>query len=196
MNEPGKSPAAISWKPEQERAIAARAMSAIVTAGAGSGKTGVLVECVVRSIVDDGIDPRSVLAVTFTNKAAAEMKNRIRERLAEVLIERDGNGAQLPAHDPVVETIDAFCHRLLAGSAIELGLDPQFRLLARGAETARLEQRAMDVAVGALLDGDQRDEVISTLAELYGIRGVLARIHDTQLAAGVERIRARTPLMP
>ena len=175
------------WTGEQAAAIAARGIPAIVTAGAGSGKTRVLVECVVRSIVDDGVDPRRILAVTFTNKAAAEMKNRIRTRLAAALIERDGDAAQLPEHDPVVETIDAWCNRLLAANSLELGLDPEFTILARGAETAAFERKAMDRALGTMLDDPvDRDRLLDLLAEIRSIPVLLIAAHKTMLTAGVE----------
>jgi len=174
------------WTDEQVAAITARRIPAIVTAGAGSGKTRVLVECVVRSIVDDGVDPRRILAVTFTNKAAAEMKNRIRSRLAEALIERDGDAAQLPEHDPVVETIDAWCNRLLAAHSLDVGLDPEFTILARGAETAAFEKRAMDRALGAMLDDPtDRERLLDLLAEVKAIPALLVSAHKTMLTAGV-----------
>ena len=173
-----------AWMPQQADAIAARSRAVIVTAGAGSGKTGVLVECIVRSIVDDGIDPRRILAITFTNKAAAEMKNRVRIRLAEVLIERDGDAAQLPDHDPVVETIDAYCNRLLTAQALDLGLDPDFKLLARGSETARFEQRAMDQAVTGILDSDESAEFLELIGEIPKIREILKKSYSSMLTAG------------
>ena len=189
MSVADQQPAPERWNSEQLAAIAARPHPAIITAGAGSGKTGVLVECVVQSIVADHVDPRSILAVTFTNKAAAQMKNRIRKRLSEVLVELHGVAAQLPDHDPVVETIDAYCHRLLTSGALEMGLDPEFNLLARGAETARFEQRAMDVAIGQLLDSDHAAAVIDVLSEIKGIRAVIVKIHNSLLAAGVAEPR-------
>ena len=178
-----------SFNQEQQAAIDARDRSVLVTAGAGSGKTGVLVECVVRSIVDDGLDPRSILAVTFTNRAAAEMKNRIRVRMAELLVERHGEDAQLPAHDPVVETIDAYCNRLLAASALELGLDPAFSLLAKGAETGLFHQRAIDAALGRMLDSDDCDDALDLLERVWNVRALLIGIHDRLLTAGAPELK-------
>ena len=69
---------------EQRRAIERRDGSLFVHAGPGSGKTRVLVERFVRSVIDDGVAVERLLAITFTEKAAAELKGRIRERFLEL----------------------------------------------------------------------------------------------------------------
>ena len=102
----------------------------IVTAGAGSGKTTVLVERYVRILLERGVEPAHILAITFTEKAAAEMKNRVVERLKKEL----DNPAyrerafRLLAMTPEmnISTIHAFCHRLLRNYANSVGLDPEF----------------------------------------------------------------------
>ena len=174
----------ITWSAEQQAAFDARGRSVLVTAGAGCGKTGVLVEAVVRSILVDHVNPRDILAVTFTNKAAAEMKNRIRKRMAESVLGGEHPGATLPEHDPVVETIDAWCHRLLKAGALEIGLDPDFTLLARGSETSRLEARAMDEAIGLLLESELRSDLLELLAEVPMVRTELIAIHARLSASG------------
>src|ERR1700689_4358160 len=77
-------PTARSWTAEQERAIDRRQGDLLLDAGAGSGKTSVLVERFVRSVLDDGIDVSAMLTITFTEKAAAELRDRIRSRLREL----------------------------------------------------------------------------------------------------------------
>jgi len=69
--------------PEQLSAVERRAGSLMVRAGAGTGKTTVLVERFVRAVVVDGTPVESILAITFTEKAAAQMKTRVRARLIE-----------------------------------------------------------------------------------------------------------------
>ena len=179
-----QSKQAISWSEEQQAAFEARGRSVLVTAGAGCGKTGVLVEAVVRSILIDRVNPREILAVTFTNKAAAEMKNRIRKRMAQFVLDGEHPGATLPEHDPMVETIDAWCHRLLKAGALEMGLDPEFTLLARGSETSRLEARAMDEAIGLLLESELRSDLLELLAEVPMVRTELISIHARLSASG------------
>jgi DNA helicase-2/ATP-dependent DNA helicase PcrA len=69
--------------PQQEQAVTAPDGAVLVLAGAGSGKTRVLIERLVYLVEERGIDPRQLLALTFTNKAAAEMKQRFRDRTGE-----------------------------------------------------------------------------------------------------------------
>ena len=73
----------VKWTPEQKSAIDIRDSKTLVAAGAGSGKTAVLVERIIRKVIDDGVDIDKMLIVTFTNAAASEMKERIRSRLYE-----------------------------------------------------------------------------------------------------------------
>ena len=119
------------WQPEQAAAIEARHDEAIVVAGAGSGKTGVLSECVAQSAVNDGLAPDSILAITFTRKAAAEMRRRIRRRSLELLRDRDGLAAlpQIPDKEPEISTIDSFCQAMVRRNSLELGIDPRFEVV-------------------------------------------------------------------
>jgi len=72
----------MKWTEEQQEAISKEGSNIIVSAGAGSGKTAVLSERVLRK-VSEGVDIRNILILTFTNEAAGEMKNRIRKKLEE-----------------------------------------------------------------------------------------------------------------
>jgi ATP-dependent helicase/nuclease subunit A len=69
---------------EQAAAIARRDGPLLLSAAAGSGKTSVLVERFVRSVIEDGLRPAEVLAITFTDKAAGELRARVRARLLEL----------------------------------------------------------------------------------------------------------------
>ena len=68
------------FTPEQWEAIERRGGALFLDAGAGSGKTSVLVERFARGVLEDGLDPAAILTITFTDKAAAEMRERIRAR--------------------------------------------------------------------------------------------------------------------
>ena len=70
--------------PEQQRAVERRDGSLLVRAGAGTGKTTVLVERFVRAVTEDEVPVESILAITFTEKAAAEMRTRVRRRFLEL----------------------------------------------------------------------------------------------------------------
>src|SRR6202043_995467 len=66
---------------EQERAVARRGEPLLLAAGAGSGKTSVLVERFVRAVREDRVAPGRILAITFTERAAGELRGRVRARL-------------------------------------------------------------------------------------------------------------------
>src|SRR5689334_14088006 len=107
----------------QLNAIDYRRLDACVVAGPGSGKTTVLVERYRRLIEDYRFEPNQILAITFTEKAAANMKAKL---------------AQQFAHDPIrlrdlesawVSTIHGFCARVLKENAIAATVDPRFTIL-------------------------------------------------------------------
>src|SRR5690242_16527923 len=102
----------------------------VVWASAGTGKTRKLVETYVE-LTEAGIDPMRIVAITFTEKAAAEMRHRIRNSvtLPKVL-------AALPAAP--ISTIHGFCARLLREHGTKVGVDPEFTILT--------EQRSLDLA--------------------------------------------------
>src|SRR5580700_2123938 len=103
---------------EQEQAVGRRGEPLLLAAGAGSGKTSVLVERFVRAVREDGIAPGRILAITFTERAAAELRERVRARLLE-LGEREAARATEGAP---VGTFHGFCARLLRVHALTAGL--------------------------------------------------------------------------
>ena len=118
----------------------------LLAAGAGSGKTSVLVERFVRAVRDDGIAPGRILAITFTERAAAELRERVRARLlglGEREAARDTEGAP-------IGTFHGFCARLLRVHALSAGLDPEFAILEE-AGAGRLRQLAFRRALATLL---------------------------------------------
>lgn len=109
----------------QREAVQSDAFPIAVRAGAGSGKTMVLVERYVRLVLDKGILPHRILAATFTEKAAAQMKERVAEKLSEA--GREELMAELNAAP--ISTLHSFCSRLITPLALDLGLDPGYRIL-------------------------------------------------------------------
>jgi ATP-dependent exoDNAse (exonuclease V) beta subunit len=146
---------------EQERAVARRAEPLLVAAGAGSGKTSVLVERFVRAVREDGVAPARVLAITFTDRAAGELRARVRERLL-ALGERE---AARDAQGAFVSTFHGFCARLLRGHPLLAGLDPDFEILDEGL-AALVRERAFREALRSFLVGE-RSEAVDLLAA-YG----------------------------
>lgn len=120
---------------EQERAITMRPKNLLVSAAAGSGKTAVLVERVLRRLVDreSPLDVDEILVVTFTEAAAEEMKSRIRKALEEHVSRHPGDDRlrrQLLLLDRAdISTLHSFCLRTIRQYFHRLGLDPAFVVL-------------------------------------------------------------------
>ncbi|HHT9154953.1 MAG TPA: UvrD-helicase domain-containing protein, partial [Candidatus Tripitaka sp. YC43] len=111
--------------PEQERAVGTLGKDLCVSAGAGSGKTGVLVERFVSLVSEGGLSVPEILCITFTEKAAGEMKQRVARKFKSLGMERERQEVEFA----YISTIDSFCSRLLRENALEAGLDPDFTIL-------------------------------------------------------------------
>ena len=148
---------------EQTAAIERRDGPLLVSASAGSGKTSVLVERFVRSVVEDGLRPAQVLAITFTDKAAGELRSRVRARLLE-LEEREQARDTEAAW---IMTFHGFCARVLRAHAVAGGLDPAFEVLDEPGARA-LRREAFEAALAAFLadrdDGTPRMDALDLAA--------------------------------
>jgi len=102
--------------PVQKEAVVAPPGPMLVIAGAGSGKTRVLTHRVAHLISAERVSPFSILAITFTNKAAAEMKDRVATLVGPV------------AHKMWVSTFHSACARILRREAPLLGYRPSFSI--------------------------------------------------------------------
>ena len=111
--------------PEQERAVGTLGKDLCVSAGAGSGKTGVLVERFVGLVSEGGLSVSKILCITFTEKAAGEMKQRVAQKFKSLGMEQERQEVEFA----YISTIDSFCSRLLRENALEAGLDPDFTIL-------------------------------------------------------------------
>ncbi len=131
--------------PSQKRSLDVNTHLA-VTAGAGSGKTRVLVERYLSILGSDGtVSPRNILALTFTEKASAEMKDRVRRGLEERFDETSDLGwerklSELEGAD--ISTIHSFCTGLIRKEPIHCGVDPDFHVIT-GGEEVYLRREAM-----------------------------------------------------
>jgi ATP-dependent helicase/nuclease subunit A len=148
---------------EQLAAIERRDGPLLLSASAGSGKTSVLVERFVRSVVEDGLRPAEVLAITFTDKAAGELRSRVRARLLEAG-ERE---AARDAEAAWIMTFHGFCARVLRAHAVAAGLDPAFAVLEEPGARA-LRREAFDAALATFLadrpDGGARTDALDVAA--------------------------------
>ena len=178
------------WTEEQRQAIARREGDLLLDAAAGSGKTSVLVERFVESVLQDGLDVTAILTITFTDKAAAEMRERIRRRLREL--------GQLEAaratEGAYISTIHGFCARLLRAQALSAGIDPRFRVL-DGWEAGRQADEAFDQALEEL--GEAQPGAVELIAAYTpgGLRGAILGTH-TQLRSRGQLEPRLPPLGP
>ncbi len=190
------------WTAEQLHAIERRQGDLLLAAAAGSGKTSVLVERFVRAVLEDEADVNSILAITFTDKAAAELREQIRRRLRELgaaEVARATEGA-------FISTIHGFCSRVLRAHALSAGLDPAFAVLDQ-IDAQRLADQAFDDALEELtrnaVGGIEllasygprplRGAILGTYAELRS-RGELEPRLPTLRATGVGLEQARAEL--
>lgn len=124
----------VSWTTEQQQVIDLRNRNILVSAAAGSGKTAVLVERIVKIITDKNhpVDIDHLLIVTFTNAAAAEMRERIGNAIEKALDEQPGNEHLLRQltliHNAQITTIDSFCLYVVRNHFHEINLEPNFRI--------------------------------------------------------------------
>ena len=130
----------VKWTPEQQDAIDQKGSNILVAAAAGSGKTAVLVERIINKIIQDKIDIDKLLVVTFTNSAAAEMRERVLNAIYQKLEEtpEDENlQRQITLLNKAsICTIDSFCLEVVRNNFYELeNISPNFRI----ADTTEME---------------------------------------------------------
>jgi ATP-dependent exoDNAse (exonuclease V) beta subunit len=173
----------MNLNPEQQQAVDARGL-VFVSAGAGTGKTKVLVERFARAVCDEGVDVESILVITYTEKAAGELRSRIRAGLIErgrLDLARELDGAW-------ISTIHGFCHRLLRSHPFAAGVDPRFRVLDES-QGRVLRGEAFATALTAFCASD--DPARLRLLAVYGadgLRRMLTGVYETLRSAGRELV--------
>ncbi|WP_189708234.1 UvrD-helicase domain-containing protein [Streptomyces phaeofaciens] len=121
----------IPFTPEQTACIIAPPAPQVIVAGAGSGKTTVMAARVVWLVGTGQVAPEQVLGLTFTNKAAGELAERVRKALIRAgVTDPDVIDPDNPPGEPVISTYHAFAGRLLTDHGLRIGLEPTARLLA------------------------------------------------------------------
>jgi len=159
------------WTKAQERAIESREKSLLVSAAAGSGKTAVLVERIIRLVVDDRVNVEKLLVVTFTKAAAEEMKQRISSTLIKKMSKATGEergfiNRQINALPfASISTIHSFCSSVVRRYYHVIDIDPALKV---GNETVLLilRQRAMEELFEQ--EYEQEDEEFIKLMESFG----------------------------
>ena len=141
-----------TWTASQEAAINLRGKSLLVSAAAGSGKTSVLTERIIRSLTDreNPADLSRLLVVTFTRAAAAELKGRIAAALTDALAENPGDRRLshqlLMLGSAEISTIDSFFQRTVRNNFEQLGLPATFRI----ADEAEILPLCMEIMDGLI----------------------------------------------
>lgn len=201
------------WTQEQQQCIEARGGTVLVSAAAGSGKTSVLVERVIRRITDDEqpVDADRLLVVTFTKAAAAEMKQRLSAALSQKIAEEPHNRRlqrqQMLLPRAHISTVHSFCSALLRENFHLLDISPKFQV-AEEADVRLLQRDALSEALEAAYAA--KDPAFLQLAALLssgrddrGLTGAVLRLYafiqshpfpDDWLRSQEERYAADTPI--
>ena len=182
------------WTPQQLNAITAVGGSVLVSAAAGSGKTAVLVERVIRMITDKKhpVDADRLLVVTFTRDAAAEMKQRISQTLTDLLRDDPLNPQLLRQsrllYTATICTIDSFCGELVKEYFHTLGVSADYRIV-DPAELELLKAAAMDSAMEDFYNADNGG--FSALLDAFAGKG-----GDLNLRKTVQKIHSFLETQP
>jgi len=177
----------------QDAAAEQRSCSLLLSASAGSGKTSVLVARFVRAVLDDGLDPGRILAITFTDKAAGELRERIRATLHD-LGTPAARAAARATEGALVSTIHGFCARLLRAHPLAAGLDPSFAVLDEP-RAARLRDESFAAALRVFLGGPHAREALDLVAAYRtdALAFAIPVIHDELRSRGVSHPRLPVP---
>ena len=174
------------WTNEQLSAITQKGNNILVAAAAGSGKTTVLVERIIRKIINDNVDIDKILVVTFTNAAASEMRERILTALYKQ-IDEDPLNQRLRKQIVLLNkasicTIDAFCLDIIRNNFFEIGASSNFRI-ADNTELELLKQEAIEETFEERYL--ENDDEFNKLIELYAgykddenLKNIILKIHN------------------
>lgn len=168
----------LKFSKDQESAFRIFDKELCVSAGAGSGKTSVLVERFLRAVTEKGISPDRILAITFTEKAANQMKSR----LVEASRLRGFHDFLREIENAPISTIHGFCARLLKENSVESGLDPFFRVLGEG-ETDILAGETLDTLFEEEASSAPWMTIFSQIGE-DAARESIRKIYDLTRATG------------
>src|ERR1051325_1400779 len=166
-------------KPEQATAAHALDRHLSVSAGPGAGKTKVLVERYLHILRTQKVSVDNIVAITFTNRAANEMRERVRNEIDSLLRATSGGDRQRwlrhkrALEGAVITTIHGFCSRVLHEFPVEANIDPQFVLLDEQQSTLMLEAVVDEALSNAIHRG--HDKIVK-LAQGIGGRGTLAAL--------------------
>ncbi|MBQ9734899.1 MAG: UvrD-helicase domain-containing protein [Clostridia bacterium] len=168
---------------EQARAVYHEKGNILVSASAGSGKTHTMIERVKRLILEKGVSVNQILAVTFTESAAADMKEKLKKALTaqidkgdEKTIVRELN--EIPTAD--ISTLHAFCGRLIRQYFFAVGLSPDFKIIDES-ESAVMRNECIEKTFKEFYDGSE--EWFYTLVDRHAVGRTDANLKELILSA-------------
>ncbi|MEJ7891944.1 MAG: UvrD-helicase domain-containing protein [Solirubrobacteraceae bacterium] len=177
-----------TFTPEQRAAIEDRSGSSLLAANAGSGKTAVMVERFVEAVLDDGLEVGAILALTFTEKAAGELRERVRRRFTQLGEHEHARTAQGAA----IGTIHGFCAGVLRAHPFAAGLDPRFTVLQEPV-ARRLHDGAYDRALEAWAAAEGPRAVDVVAAGRDDLRAMVLTAYAELRSGGVRSPRLPVP---
>ncbi|HEV2453053.1 MAG TPA: UvrD-helicase domain-containing protein [Verrucomicrobiae bacterium] len=201
-----------SLTPSQQKAVAARG-NVLVMAGAGTGKTHTLVERCLDIVCNERASLDELLIVTFTEAAATEVRERLREGLADAAVKRPTDShlpEQLAMFDAAhIGTLHSFCYKLVRGHFHALGLDPQLTVLDE-AQARLLADEILEAQFESHYENEDEFSIaVQDLITVYGngrdesIRALVSRLHhyiqtradaDAWLARQIDGFSSAEPL--
>ncbi|MBR3697449.1 MAG: helicase-exonuclease AddAB subunit AddA [Clostridia bacterium] len=152
----------MDWTKEQKDAISKKNSNILVAAAAGSGKTAVLVERIIKKIAEDGLDIDKLLVVTFTSAAASQMRERVLEAIYKKIEEQPENEKLqkqlILLGKSNICTIHSFCLDIIRNNFYEIDLSSNFRI-GTEEETELLKQEVLDDIFEELYESENEDFV-------------------------------------
>lgn len=116
---------------EQERIVNHQSGNILVSASAGSGKTHTMIERVIKLVTERKAEVKEILAVTFTEMAALEMKEKLKKALEKTIIEREDRSLveqMADVHTADICTLHSFCAKLIRNYFFKVGLSPDYAI--------------------------------------------------------------------
>jgi ATP-dependent helicase/nuclease subunit A len=178
-------------KPEQAAAAHTLDRHLSVTAGPGAGKTTVLVERYLEILRTKKVSVDNIVAITFTNRAANEMRQRVREKIDARLRATDGPERQTwlrhkrALEGAVITTIHGFCSRLLHEFPVEANIDPQFVLLDEHQAAMLLEAVVEESLTEAIHQGSEKIIHLAQGSSRAALAGALVELHRKYRGEGL-----------
>jgi len=164
----------MEYTPEQQKAIETVDKSLAVTAGAGAGKTRVLVARILYILHHGLADIDELVAITYTNKAALEIRERLRKEMSKQKNDDVFSKNLKRLGIAYIGTIHSFCLRLLKENPVEAGIDPNVKIL----EEYRANAWLKDSIKEAILEHLENEHVFQLTSEL-GFNKMVKNLYDT-----------------